>query len=219
MDQEGEPVIRRHPRLQRPLPARWIEITGPKPARIVDLSVGGCCVQSDVAPPAPGQGVLLQLQFADRPLVIAGKVAWAQTGRRFGVAFVVVSTEQRTRLIQQLLDFARLEPGYLGGGGTEALNGGLIATGFDAVCVLVALGHVDTDTVATLTLQVQYLRLASTTPGLAFRAQALKVAKHVVFVQAVLEDQDTGRGPAAIATATLAPLPRALRADAVALAA
>lgn len=118
-----------------------------------------------------------------------------------------------------VLRFARLEPGYLGGGGTDALNGGLIATGFDAVCVLAALGHVDTDVVATLTLQVQYLRLAVTTPGLAFRAQALKVARHVVFVQAVLEDPSADRGAAAIATATLAPLPRALRADALPLAA
>ena len=115
--------------------------------------------------------------------------------------------------------FARLEPGYLGGGGTEALNGGLIATGFDAVCVLAALGHVETEVVATLTLQVQYLRLAVTTPGLEFRAQALKVARHVVFVQATLEDPDAGRGPAATATATLAPLSRALRANAVPLAA
>jgi acyl-coenzyme A thioesterase PaaI-like protein len=114
---------------------------------------------------------------------------------------------------------ARFEPGYLGGGGTDALNGGLIASGFDAVCVLAALGHVDTEVVATLTLQVQYLRLAEATPGLEFRAQALKVARHVVFVQAVLADFDRDRGPAATAHATLAPLRRAPRVDAPPLAA
>lgn len=114
---------------------------------------------------------------------------------------------------------ARLEPGYLGGGGTDALNGGLIASGFDAACVLAALGHVDTEVVATLTLQIQYLRLAEVTPGLEFRAQALKVARHVVFVQAMLADRDGGRGPAATAHATLAPLRRGPRADALPLAA
>lgn len=112
-----------------------------------------------------------------------------------------------------MVRFGRLEPGYLGGGGTDALNGGLIATGFDAACVLAALGHLDTDVVATLTLQVQYLRLAVATPGLVFRAVALKVARHVVFVQASLEDPADERGPAATAHATLAPLRRALPAQ------
>ena len=95
-------IERRHPRLRRPLPARWVEITGPRPAKVVDLSVGGCCLQTDLTPPPLGDRVLLQLQFADRPLVIAGKVAWAQMGTRFGVMFDVVSAEQRARLVQQL---------------------------------------------------------------------------------------------------------------------
>lgn len=102
--------------------------------------------------------------------------------------------------------YERLTPGHLGGAGTDALNGGLIATGFDAVCVLAALGHVDTDVVATLTLQVQYLRRAMASRSLVFRAGVTKAARNVVFVYSVLEDTSRGDEPLAIAQATLAPV-------------
>jgi acyl-coenzyme A thioesterase PaaI-like protein len=102
--------------------------------------------------------------------------------------------------------YERLTPGHLGGAGTAALNGGMIASGFDAACVLAALGHVDTDVVATLTLQVQYLRRAMASPLLVFRAGAVKVARNVVFVQAVLEDPSRSTEPMATAQATLAPV-------------
>lgn len=102
--------------------------------------------------------------------------------------------------------FERLTPGHLGGAGTNALNGGLIATGFDAACVLAALGHVDTEVVATLTLQVQYLRRAMASSSLMFRAWATKAARSVVFVHAVLEDPSRGPEPLAVAQATLAPV-------------
>jgi Tfp pilus assembly protein PilZ len=77
---------------------------------VIDLSVGGCCLQTELTPPPLGERVLLQLQFADRPLVIAGKVAWAEMGRRFGVMFDVVSSEQRARLVQQLKTAGMAEP-------------------------------------------------------------------------------------------------------------
>ncbi|WP_332749874.1 PaaI family thioesterase [Hydrogenophaga sp.] len=102
--------------------------------------------------------------------------------------------------------FERLTAGHLGGAGTAALNGGMIASGFDAACVLAALGHVDTDVVATLTLQVQYLRRAMASPSLVFRAGATKVARNVVFVHAVLEDPSRSSEPLATAQATLAPV-------------
>lgn len=102
--------------------------------------------------------------------------------------------------------FERLTLGHLGGAGTAALNGGMIASGFDAACVLAALGHVDTDVVATLTLQVQYLRRAMASPSLRFRAGVLKAGRSVVFVDAVLEDPDAGGEPLAVAHATLAPV-------------
>ncbi|WP_370154623.1 PaaI family thioesterase [Ferrovibrio sp.] len=82
----------------------------------------------------------------------------------------------------------RLPAGALGGGGEAALNGGVIAAGFDAAAVLAGLGHYDTDTVVTLNLSVQYWRLARPAPGLCFRAWATRTTRQVCFIDAVLGD-------------------------------
>ena len=103
--------------------------------------------------------------------------------------------------------FERLGTGALGGGGTAAVNGGVIAAGFDAACVLAALCQYDTDTVVTLTLQVHYLRLARAGAGLEFRASVTRSARSLCFVQGVLLDAGVPGGPAlSTASATLAPL-------------
>jgi acyl-coenzyme A thioesterase PaaI-like protein len=102
--------------------------------------------------------------------------------------------------------FERLDAGALGGGGTAAVNGGVIAAGFDAACVLAALCQYDTGTVVTLTLQVQYLRLARAGAGLEFRAAVTRSARSLCFVQGVLRDASEPGSPAlATASATLAP--------------
>ena len=43
--------------------------------------------------------------------------------------------------------FQSLHEGLRGGGGTQAVNGGVIAAGFDAAAVMAGLGHYETDTV------------------------------------------------------------------------
>lgn len=102
--------------------------------------------------------------------------------------------------------FTGLHAGVLGGGGAGAVNGGVIAAGFDAACVLAAIAQYDVDVVVTLTLQVQFLRLARASPDLAFRAQVLRSARQLCFVQAHLVDgTDPDHLPLAAASATLAP--------------
>jgi acyl-coenzyme A thioesterase PaaI-like protein len=143
------------------------------------------------------------LAFVQSPETLANRlaefhgrqeIAWLGLAGRFEAEGVAV------------VRFERLTPGHLGGAGTAALNGGMIASGFDAACVLAALGHVDTEVVATLTLQIQYLRRATASPSLVFRAGAMKAARSVVFVHAVLEDPSRGSEPLALAQATLAPV-------------
>lgn len=103
--------------------------------------------------------------------------------------------------------FARLDAGVLGGGGIAAINGGVIAAGFDAACVLAALTQTDSEVAVTLTLQVSYLRLARVSDGLEFRAQVTRATRRVCFVQGVLIDAGGSvRRPLATATATLAPV-------------
>lgn len=84
--------------------------------------------------------------------------------------------------------FGELHRGLQGGGGTAAINGGVIAAGFDAVAVLTGLGHYPTDTVVTVDLSVQFLALAQASPQLAWRGGASRTTRGLAFVQAVLGD-------------------------------
>jgi acyl-coenzyme A thioesterase PaaI-like protein len=103
--------------------------------------------------------------------------------------------------------FADLQTGFLGGGGRDAINGGVIAAGFDAVCVLAGLTQFDVKVMMTLTLQVQFLRLASSSTHLEFQACVTKSARNICFVQGVLIDTvHAPTTPLAMASATLAPL-------------
>jgi acyl-coenzyme A thioesterase PaaI-like protein len=76
--------------------------------------------------------------------------------------------------------------GLQGGGGSAALNGGVIAAGFDAVAVLTGLGHYATDTVVTVDLSVQFLALAEASVAPAWQGWATRTTRSLCFVQAVL---------------------------------
>jgi acyl-coenzyme A thioesterase PaaI-like protein len=103
--------------------------------------------------------------------------------------------------------FTKIADEILGGGGVAAINGGVIAAGFDAACVLAALMQFETKTVVTLTLQIHYLRLAKQSGSLEFQAWVTKSAHHICFVQAALVDPNvTPVRSFATATSTLAPI-------------
>lgn len=78
--------------------------------------------------------------------------------------------------------------GAVGGGGTAALNGGLIAAGFDAAAVLAGLGHYDSDVVVTLDLSVRFLRLAHVDLATEFVARVVKSTRAVAFVEGELRN-------------------------------
>lgn len=102
--------------------------------------------------------------------------------------------------------FQRLEAGARGGGGTAAVNGGVIAAGFDAAFVLAGLGQYDTDVVVTLELSVKFLSLARVSPALAFQAQVVRSARNFSFAEGFLADSALPDAPRlAIATALVAP--------------
>ena len=99
---------RRHPRYPVTLPvAFWGAASGE--GRIVNLSAGGCGVESEVSP-APGQTLRLYtvLPASHTTVVIeVAPVRWAK-GRRFGVEFVTLPPASQQLLTQWL---ARLEAG------------------------------------------------------------------------------------------------------------
>lgn len=104
-----------------------------------------------------------------------------------------------------LVTFSRLEAGAQGGGGTSAVNGGVIAAGFDAAFVLAGLGHYDSDVVVTLELSVRFLSLALANEALSFRAQVVRSAKHFAFVEGFLASATAPAAHFAVASGMVAP--------------
>jgi acyl-coenzyme A thioesterase PaaI-like protein len=104
-----------------------------------------------------------------------------------------------------VIRFARMEQGAMGGGGTVAVNGGVIAAGFDAAFVLAGLGHYDTPVVVTLELSVQYLNLAVAARSPVFRAQVMRSARAFSFVQGILHPADQPDFAFATASGMVAP--------------
>lgn len=102
--------------------------------------------------------------------------------------------------------FKTVNEGVLGGGGTDAINGGVISAGFDAAFVLAGLAQYDVDVVVTLELSVQFLSLAKVSSGLGFQAEVVRSAKNFCFVKgALLGDKDGNRMTFALASGMVAP--------------
>jgi acyl-coenzyme A thioesterase PaaI-like protein len=96
---------------------------------------------------------------------------------------------------QAVISFARLAQGALGGGGTSAVNGGVIAAGFDAAFVLAGLGQYETPVVVTLELSVRYLSLALMSRPLAFHARVVRSSKRFSFVEGYLSAHGDALAP------------------------
>ncbi len=103
------------------------------------------------------------------------------------------------------VELERIERGALGGGGTCAINGGVIAAGFDAAFVLAGLGHYDSDIMVTLDLSIQFLSLARTDRPLVFRAGVTKSSRAFAFAQGALVARGMPGPALATASAMLAP--------------
>jgi acyl-coenzyme A thioesterase PaaI-like protein len=105
-----------------------------------------------------------------------------------------------------VITFTRFDAGLQGGGGTSAINGGVIAAGFDAAFVLAGLGHYESEVVVTLELSVKFLSLALVSESLAFRAHVVRSARNFSFAEGYLSDGGAAAAQhLAIATAMVAP--------------
>jgi acyl-coenzyme A thioesterase PaaI-like protein len=104
-----------------------------------------------------------------------------------------------------IVTFTKFDAGLQGGGGTAAINGGVIAAGFDAAFVLAGLGHYDSEVVVTLELSVKFLSLALVSESLAFRVHVVRSARNFSFAEGFLSQADSAAPHLAIATAMVAP--------------
>jgi acyl-coenzyme A thioesterase PaaI-like protein len=98
-----------------------------------------------------------------------------------------------------------LQAGALGGGGTNAVNGGVIAAGFDAAFVLASLAQYDSDVVVTLELSVKFLSLAVASQTPVFTAGVVRSSRRFSFVEGVLASASNPGLPFATASGMVAP--------------
>ena len=89
-----------------------------------------------------------------------------------------------------VISFTKLDAGLQGGGGTAAINGGVIAAGFDAAFVLAGLGHYESQVVVTLELSVKFLSLALVSNALSFQAHVVRSARNFAFAEGFLTRAD-----------------------------
>lgn len=107
---------------------------------------------------------------------------------------------------EALVSFKDSTSGILGGGGTDAVNGGVIAAGFDGAFVLAGLGHYETNVVVTLELSIKFLDLAKNPHSLAWSAYIMRTSKRFAFAEARLINRaEPDARPVAIASAMVAP--------------
>ncbi len=79
------PERRVHPRLKGPFEGSW-EGSSARVNRIIDVSVGGCFIES-VTAPASAQHIRISISFAGRPFSLHGVVLYAEQNYGFAVRF------------------------------------------------------------------------------------------------------------------------------------
>ena len=77
-------------------------MSGRRGARISDLSVGGCYIDS-IAEVGVGEDISFELQLpSESPIPVRGKVAYVLPGNGFGVSFIDLPDETRN-IIEQIV--------------------------------------------------------------------------------------------------------------------
>jgi CheY-like chemotaxis protein len=94
---------RHHPRVAGPFDGHRIGLLD-MPVRIVDLSEGGCFVDSQHGEPEPGRDLVLKIELPDEGTIcLKGKALYARPGFGFAVAFMDVPEEAAARLRRTLM--------------------------------------------------------------------------------------------------------------------
>ncbi len=127
------------------------------------------------APPVPFRLDAVQRQRAQDLFNARSEIRWFGFRGTFGDAVASIG-------------FDGVHAGLQGGGGTAAVNGGVIAAGFDAAAVMAGLGHHETDTVVTVDLSVHFLALAQVSDALRWHGWATRTTRSLCFVQGALGD-------------------------------
>ncbi len=97
---------RRHERVRLPLEVRWEGLSGRHAARVYDLGLGGCYVET-LGQVQAGERVRFEVQSpTGRWLGFRGEVVHAQPNMGFGLR-LVDTTERQREVLEGLIEYAR----------------------------------------------------------------------------------------------------------------
>jgi hypothetical protein len=100
------PGTRKHERVPLPLEVRWSGQSGHQSARISDVSLGGCYIES-LAQVTIGESIGFEIQLpTGNWMPLFGKVVYTLSNLGFGVEFNPLS-ELQSNVLTDLIDFAK----------------------------------------------------------------------------------------------------------------
>jgi PilZ domain len=89
---------RKHARVIRPFEGSWHGASGNATCRIGDISLGGCFVQSAIAP-APREETVVTVSFSpDHAMSFKGEVVYVESGIGFAMRFRQMTPEDHDSL-------------------------------------------------------------------------------------------------------------------------
>lgn len=100
---------RHHERIRFPMEARWEGLSGKHVARVYDISLTGCYIET-LRQVQLNEQIVFEIQSpTGRWLPLQGKVMHFQPNMGFGVGFINISELQRHALAE-LIDYASANP-------------------------------------------------------------------------------------------------------------
>jgi hypothetical protein len=100
------PDTRKHDRVLLPLEARWEGLSGRHTARISDLSLGGCYIET-LGQVTIGEEISFDIQLPTQNwMPLRGKVIYHFPNMGFGVQFLDLS-ELESNVLENLIEYAR----------------------------------------------------------------------------------------------------------------
>jgi len=95
---------RSHERVALRLEARWVGLSGKHTASLIDLSAGGCYVES-LAPVSVGEAIRLEVRLpTERWMALQGEVIYHHPNLGFGVRFNDLS-ELELEVLDSVMEF------------------------------------------------------------------------------------------------------------------
>lgn len=97
---------RRHDRVETPLEVRWSGLSGRQVARLSDIGLGGCYIES-LGQVSDGEEIRIEIQLpTGRWLSLRGMIVYHLQNLGFGLRFIDLS-ETQVEVIRNLIDYLR----------------------------------------------------------------------------------------------------------------